>query len=256
MQDVRDTYPTGQNQQLLRPFGPTILKREIPDEVLEDLGALFANNTGLKDHSLNLAGNMQKEFTIDQDALDEGAAHRFTTMLADGSGELYSISKRIQWEATERIATEKHREIVNGRLGAMQLNCVIHQSWGNISVAGDWNPTHSHSGAISGVGYVRLPDDIEDEWANEDHDPSAGMIQFTYGNPQDMQSHNVRFKPEVGAIYFFPAWLLHEVYPFRSAGERWSFSFNTSVTNLMSDTDLTDEDKIALIEHREANAQG
>ena len=34
----------------------------------------------------------------------------------------------------------------------MQLSCAIHSSWGNISVAGDFNPTVA--GMISGVGYL------------------------------------------------------------------------------------------------------
>ena len=107
---------------------------------------------------------------------------------------------------------------------------------------------HTHTGLISGVGYLRLPDTIEEEWQREDHDPSAGMIAFMNGNSQNLMTNVLRIKPEVGMIYFFPAWLLHEVYPFRSTGERWSFSFNTTIENLNADIDLTNEDKIAMQE--------
>ena len=35
-------------------------------------------------------------------------------------------------------------------------------------------------------------------------------------------------KPHVGQIFFFPAWLLHEGYPFRGKGLRRTISFNLS----------------------------
>jgi len=35
-------------------------------------------------------------------------------------------------------------------------------------------------------------------------------------------------KPHAGQIFIFPAWLLHEVYPFRGKGLRRTISFNLS----------------------------
>lgn len=250
MQQVIDTTPGIGNVEIMRPFGPCLIKAKIPEKVHQDLEDLFKRNTEAADHSMNLAGNMLREFTIDDKTLDAEQAQRFVQMLADGSAELYKYSKIVSWENTRRTAVDKHIEIVESRIHDMNLSCVIHQSWGNVSIAGDFNPMHSHTGMISGVGYLRLPDNIEDEWAQEDHDPSAGMITFVNGNTASLNTHSLRLKPEVGVIYFFPAWLLHEVYPFRSAGERWSFSFNTTIENLNSDTELTNEDKIAIFEAR------
>ena len=164
-------------------------------------------------------------------------------MLADGSAEVYKAGKTVRWENTKRYVTQRHIDLVDERMNNMQLSCAIHSSWGNISVAGDFNPSHSHAGMISGVGYLRLPDDIEQEWESEDHDPSVGMINFVNGSNLPLDSNTTRFKPAVGDIYFFPAWLIHEVYPFRSKGERWSFSFNTTIENLNEDTELTNADK-------------
>ena len=69
------------------------------------------------------------------------------------------------------------------------------------------------------------------------------MINFVNGSNLPLDSNTTRFKPAVGDIYFFPAWLIHEVYPFRSKVERWSFSFNTTIENLNEDTELTNADK-------------
>jgi hypothetical protein len=55
-----------------------------------------------------------------------------------------------------------------------------------------------------------------------------------------------RVKPVVGDIFFFPAWLPHSVHPFRSEGERWSFSFNLSIKNMNEDVNLTDFEKAEL----------
>ena len=192
---------------------------------------------------MELAGNMIREFTIDDTVLDATQAQRFVQMLADGSAEVYKAGKTVRWENTKRYVTQRHIDLVDERMNNMQLSCAIHSSWGNISVAGDFNPSHSHAGMISGVGYLRLPDDIEQEWESEDHDPSVGMINFVNGSNLPLDSNTTRFKPAVGDIYFFPAWLIHEVYPFRSKGERWSFSFNTTIENLNEDTELTNADK-------------
>ena len=60
----------------------------------------------------------------------------------------------------------------------------------------------------------------------EDHYPSNGLIEFMYGENQDMRSDNIKFKPEVGTILLFPSYLKHFVYPFYCDGERRSMSFN------------------------------
>ena len=243
MQTATDIQRGIDSFEVLRPFGPCIVKARIPEQVQKDLIQLFEKNGEAKDHSMELAGNMIREFTIDDSVLNPEQAQRFVQMLADGSAEVYKAGKTVRWENTKRYVTQRHIDLVDPRMNNMQLSCAIHSSWGNISVAGDFNPSHSHAGMISGVGYLRLPDDIEQEWENEDHDPSVGMINFVNGSNLPLDSNTTRFKPAVGDIYFFPAWLIHEVYPFRSKGERWSFSFNTTIENLNEDTELTISDK-------------
>ena len=56
----------------------------------------------------------------------------------------------------------------------------------------------------------------------------AGWIEFLYGTPQMFIDPKYPVKPHVGQIFFFPAWLLHEVYPFRGKGLRRTISFNLS----------------------------
>ena len=44
--------------------------------------------------------------------------------------------------------------------------------------------------------------------------------------PNHFTRHSYIVKPVVGDFYLFPSWLAHQVYPFRSKGERRSMAFN------------------------------
>jgi hypothetical protein len=107
-------------------------------------------------------------------------------------------------------------------------NIHLVHSWIVSQYAGEYNPYHHHGGDISAVVYLKIPDGMEEELRKEyqDHYPSNGLIEFMYGENQDMRSDNIKFKPEVGTMLLFPSYLKHFVYPFYSEGERRSMSFN------------------------------
>jgi len=234
---------------IYKPFGPNIVKMQIPEIVMDALNHAFTNHVTAEDRSMRLAGNQKREFELSAIGLGSGQ-NEFLQLLSAGSATIYKEAMQNTWEMSEYL-TDNHRMLIEPQLELMDLNCTLHDAWGNISVAGDWNPIHKHSGHISGVGYIRLPDDIEREWEMEDHDPSAGMISFVDGRGQSYCPNNARFKPKVGDIYFFPAWLLHEVNPFRSKGERWSFSFNTTIENKNPCMELSEQDKLVLRKERD-----
>ena len=66
-----------------------------------------------------------------------------------------------------------------------------------------------------------------------DHYPTNGLIEFMYGETQDMRSNYLKFKPEVGKLLVFPSYLKHFVYPFYSEGERRSMSFNAHIKSVI-----------------------
>ena len=97
---------------------------------------------------------------------------------------------------------------------------------------GEYNPVHVHPDSmVSCVGYLKLPEGIEDEWEEDykDHHPSHGHIQFFHGSSLPYSSTNFMFKPQVGDFIIFPAHMFHTVYPFKTKGERRSFSVNLTV---------------------------
>jgi len=105
----------------------------------------------------------------------------------------------------------------------------IASGWYVRSFGGDFNPYHYHTGCnISCVGYLKMPDDINEYWEKEDkdHNPFGGYIDFRYGSIGLNCPNNIKLKPQVGDFYVFPSQLFHCVYPFYTKGERRSFSMN------------------------------
>jgi hypothetical protein len=79
--------------------------------------------------------------------------------------------------------------------------------------------------------YLQVPNEIEEENNSSDHSnksnqPSAGKIQWTYGETIQFSETFFTQIPKERDIWFFPAELKHFVYPFKSNAERVSISCN------------------------------
>ena len=70
----------------------------------------------------------------------------------------------------------------------------------------------------------------------QDHHPANGHIQFAHGTPSGYSQTNFMVKPQVGDFYIFPAELFHCVYPFKTKGERRSFSVNFTFVEVPKET--------------------
>ena len=116
-------------------------------------------------------------------------------------------------------------------------NINISQSWIVSQYKNEYNPWHKHSGHFSAVIYLKIPDGMENHFVEEtkDHYPASGLLEFSYGEAQDMRSDTLMCKPEVGMILLFPSYLKHSVYPFYCDGERRSMSFNAYWTTQKKD---------------------
>ena len=69
------------------------------------------------------------------------------------------------------------------------------------------------------------------EWETDEKPfyPSHGYLQFAHGTDAHYSVSNFMVRPRVGDFYVFPSYMFHCVYPFRTKGERRSFSMNLSV---------------------------
>lgn len=113
----------------------------------------------------------------------------------------------------------------------------IESVWSVHSFEGDYNPIHSHrtkSGmGISFVIYTKVPPAITALEAKS----FDGSLVFLAGSAQPWQSDilkpsgQLNIKPREGALYVFPSWLEHVVYPFSGDGERRTVAGNVNISD-------------------------
>ena len=191
---------------IYQPFGPSIMKTKMPQGFINLLNAeadriLYDEKLSKdRDWSHNLAGNVKKEVSIDHKKIPQFPEFLMT------------------------IAKEYYQRIINSEpaIGSKVGLSV----WVVSQYAGDFNPVHIHDSNLSGVTFLKIPPKFEEEYKKEDHHPTAGCLEFLGSIPNNFSRHSYIVKPEVGDFYLFPSWLPHQVYPFRSKGERRSLAFN------------------------------
>jgi len=191
---------------IYQPFGPSILKVGMPQGYVNLLNAQadgILHDEKLseeRDWSHNLAGNVRKEVAINHNEI-KGFPEFLVTMAH---------------EYVKRVLPE----------GLSDKAKVSFSVWVVSQVAGDFNPIHIHDANLSGVAFLKIPPKFEEEYKKEDHHPTVGCLEFLGSVPNHFARHSYVVKPVVGDFYLFPSWLSHQVYPFRSEGERRSMAFN------------------------------
>ena len=195
---------------IYQPFGPSILKSTLPQSFINLLNVeadtILHDEKLSKEHdwSHNLAGNVKKEVAIDQNKIPNFPEF------------LITMAKQYYKHTIEKDPIEGSK--------------VGFRVWVVSQYAGDFNPMHIHDANLSGVAFLKMPPNFDAEYEKEDHHPTAGCLEFLGSIPNHFANHSYLVKPEVGDFYLFPSWLTHQVYPFRSEGERRSLAFNVHFT--------------------------
>jgi len=104
--------------------------------------------------------------------------------------------------------------------------------WINYMQARDFNPPHNHNGDLSFVIYLKVPEELKDEWVKrkpEHNNAGPGSIQFNWGDDKHLSVSNRSYFPATGMVLLFPAWLKHYVVGYRSEVERISVSGNINL---------------------------
>ncbi len=119
-----------------------------------------------------------------------------------------------------------------------KLEWVLDSFWVNFQKPREYNPPHHHTGDISFVLFLQIPEGIKKE--NEaikgvHNNEGPGMLIFDFGEHLPFSIGRVSKMPVVGDIIMFPSWLRHLVHDFKSEGERISVSGN--ITLSMVDTE-------------------
>ena len=197
--------------QVIRNFGPSVFKVKIPKNILESLNYLtdqiLANKERQKklDHGNKLVGDVTQEILLDKEIITK-------------SGWLNFIS----------TCVHKWIEIETGKkISKFQLI----QSWVVRQFQNEYNPTHWHSGHISGAGFLKIPNTFGDHKQKKTNTTySGGNLQLIHGSRMFLCDSTYEITPEVGDFYFFPNYLMHTVFPFKdSKEERRSISFNAFI---------------------------
>lgn len=193
-------HSSGDNPRMdfLSPFGPLIGRTRLPEETVAYLN---------EEADRILTSGQNAEFQIPEHIC---RAHHPSSIM-----DCVARGIQLYVEASEG---ESLREI--------QFDVF----WMVSQYAGTASPVHFHSGDLSGVAYLKVPEvDSSEEQQNYISGRQAGYINFLIGGKQRFSRSLISFKPVVGDLYIFPGWLLHGAEPFRGTGERRSLAFNARV---------------------------
>ena len=94
----------------------------------------------------------------------------------------------------------------------------------------EYNPIHYHGGQLSGVGYLKIPKNMnQNKMVKNKKIKTNGTIDFINGQRSFLSKSIYNLNPKVGDLVLFPNYLMHTAYPFNIDDERRSFSFNVKI---------------------------
>jgi hypothetical protein len=190
---------------VLAPFGPKIARLKFPELVIKkinfEVDRIIKQKELIKkyDYSKNLVGQVKQELQLPS----------------------VFIKKNI-YEYINRTI----KEYVKISTGKLTKKVKIINFWVVRQYAHEYNPVHYHDGHVSGVGYLKLPKQL-----NKDKKKlkTNGTIDFINGSKMFLNNSVFNHNPKVGDVILFPNYLMHTAYPFSVEGERRSFSFNVEI---------------------------
>ena len=196
--------------EISKPFGPSIAKVIIPEEIILSMNNYVEEIITNKkksddlDFGINLAGNVQQEFRLSVEFMKKNNWAEF-------------LGKSCQkWLLEGHDISLKKFEIIS--------------SWIVRQFKNEYNPIHTHGGHLSGVGYLKVPENFGEYHQKTKINNQNGMLTLVHGSKTFMSDSTYTIEPKVGDFYFFPNYLMHAVYPFTGTDEeRRSVSFNALI---------------------------
>ena len=193
-----------------RPFGPTVAKFSMSEKLIDTLNdysekiILDKKKSKDLDAGKRLAGQVTQEFDLEKEFIK-------TSGLMEFLGN--SVATWIKYSTSLQIT---------------KFN--INSSWIVRQFKNEYNPTHWHSGHVSGVGYLKVPNTLGESYQKNKNQNSNGKLELIHGSKMFLCNSTIKLTPKVGDFYFFPNYLMHNVYPFTDTDEeRRSISFNAEI---------------------------
>jgi hypothetical protein len=198
--------------EILKPFGPSIVKLKIPEEVIYEMNKFTDNiikdEKKLKtyDHGQKLVGNVQQEILLD-----------------------IEFMKRVKW--AEFLGAACQEWVIKEKDIHLKKFEII-KSWIVRQFKNEYNPIHYHTGHVSGVGYLKIPKNLGQTVQKNKPINHNGKLVLIDGSKKLFCKPSYIITPEVGDFYLFPNYMMHTVYPFTDSDEeRRSVSFNAVFDN-------------------------
>ena len=189
-----------------RAFGPTISKGKLSKKIVKKINDFIDKTTVSKknNYSSKLASQIKDEIKLSN----------------------FFIKKNLSKELKKNIKVYLIKSEVNKIKDIQIINVWVIKQFKN-----EYNPIHYHEGQVSGVGYLRIPKNMnQNKMVVNKKIKTNGTIDFVNGQKNFLSKSIYNLNPKVGDLLIFPNYLMHSAYPFNVDGERRSFSFNAKIS--------------------------
>ena len=221
------------NIRVYQPWSAPLLHFRLSEEQIEDLleiTDLILEDENKKSYIDNLAGEIESEWEV-PDYEDLSEVLNLTT-IATQYFQVLASQNHLEVEG-DNTTMSQHLAVFAQNLE----KSVLTSAWFNDQKDNEYNPAHDHTGVLSGVLYLKIPEYLP----SRKHENADGSIVFISNETKTdgvMTNSTLLLSPEVGDLFLFSSSLKHQVYPFRTAdgkGIRRSLSFNMGHQTLSHD---------------------
>ncbi|MDC3355566.1 2OG-Fe(II) oxygenase family protein [Candidatus Pelagibacter sp.] len=188
-----------------RVFGPTVgkgkLSRKFINTINNQIEKLIL--TKKNDYSSKLASQIKNEIKL---------SNSF-------------VKKKLSKELTRNVKSY----LIDSEINKIKEIKIL-KLWVVKQLKNEYNPIHYHDGQISGVGYLKIPKNMnQNKMVKNKTIKTNGTIDFINGQKNFLSKSIYNLNPKLGDLLIFPNYLMHTAYPFNVDGERRSFSFNAKI---------------------------
>ena len=188
-----------------RAFGPTLGKGKLSKKIIISLNNYVEKSYISKknDYSSKLASQIKNEIKISNSFIKKNLSKEL----------IINIKNYLKKSNVKKI---KEVEIIN--------------LWVVKQFKNEYNPIHYHDGQLSGVGYLQIPKNMnQNKLVKNKKIKTNGTVDFINGQKNFLSKSIYNLNPKLGDLLIFPNYLMHTAYPFNVDGERRSFSFNAKI---------------------------
>ena len=188
-----------------RAFGPTMGKGKLSRKFIDIINLQVEKNPLSKknDYSSKLASQIKNEVKLSNSFVKKKLSKEL----------IKNIENYLKDSKIDKI---KEIKIIN--------------LWVVKQLKNEYNPIHYHDGQLSGVGYLKIPKNMnQNKMIKNKKIKTNGTIDFVNGQRSFLSKSIYNLNPKVGDLVLFPNYLMHTAYPFNIDDERRSFSFNVKI---------------------------